>query len=50
MNGYQGSKCSKGFPSNSYKPSAHITRLKMCKNHLKHKEGVACTGACLEEH
>ena len=39
---------SKGFPSNSYKPNAHFTRLKVCKNNLKHKEGVACTGACLD--
>jgi hypothetical protein len=36
--------------SNSYKPNAHFTRLKVCENYLKkHKEGVACTGACLEE-
>jgi hypothetical protein len=34
-------------PSNSYKLNAHFTRLKVCKNYLKHKEGVACTGACL---
>jgi hypothetical protein len=45
--GYQGRQCIKGFPSNSYKRNAHFARLKVCKNYLKHKEGVACTGACL---
>jgi hypothetical protein len=33
-------------PSNSYKPNAHFTRLKVCRNYLK-TQGVACTRACL---
>jgi hypothetical protein len=32
---------SKGFPSNSYKPNAHFTRLKVCKNNLK-TQGRGC--------
>jgi hypothetical protein len=32
---------SKGFPSNSYKPNAHFTRLKVCKNYLK-TQGRGC--------
>jgi hypothetical protein len=34
-------------PSNSYELNAHFTRLKCAKSILKHKERVACTGACL---